>query len=413
MSQSDRIMQAKCRLLITKPWYGHIAMSMVWISSDMPWMEERQKTMGVRIASNGQVECLYYPPFVASLSINELYAVIQHEIEHIVRLHCVRVYDRDRHTWNIAADMAVNGLKSNPRIGYEDKINNKLVIPHKDDLVWIPINWHNDGTTEEYYDKLMSEQKHKTCHNCGKKSKKSQSTCPKCGSGQFDIEDYGNLLDSHDVWDRSEVSQDEARQIVKDLVDQANEKHRGSSPGHLQRAIDNLSKPIVNWREMLRYYLGYHLGNQRYTYSRRSRRRDMFGIPGISHHAASDLNIIIDTSGSISQYELRQFFSEIEMISSKSKAMVLQWDSAYQGYEYYRRGDWKKIQIKGGGGTDMAAPLQWLISNKLVKDVQIMLTDGYCNYMENIKFPMITVLTDPNGQIPNYGHVVRMPINSK
>jgi predicted metal-dependent peptidase len=208
----------------------------------------------------------------------------------------------------------------------------------------------------------------------------------------------------------SDASQDEARQIVKDIVDQASQKCQGQSPGHLQDAIAELKKPVVKWCELLHQYLGQHVGNKRSTYSRRCRRQDTFGIPGVSHHAAASVNVIVDTSGSISSKELQQFFSEIEAISSKAKTMVLQWDLQFQGYNKYRRGDWKSFKVNGRGGTDMAAPIQWLCDNHKIADVQIMLTDGYCNYIgrEIVNFPIITVVTNNSTESPPYGVVIRM-----
>lgn len=456
--QADRLMKARCRLMMREPWYGHVAMSMVWIPSQMPWMAESRRTMGVRIVNGGEIQCLYYPPFVETLNIKELYAVIQHEIEHIVRVHCIRIGDREPEAWNIAADMTVNGPRSSPRIGYPDPTTNELVIPFKNQIVWIPEDWAKDGTSEQYYDQLKKRQQTKVCNSCGRPTqghghgkgpkgqgqgqKPSQSngtpgnangtptngngtqengeaqTCPGCGQDHDGVYHYGEIsgrgLDDHSIWNQSDVSHDEARQIVKDLVDQATQKCQGHYPGHLESAIQELGKPVVRWRELLRHYLGKHVGNQRSTYSRRNRRRDWFGMPGISHHAAANVNVIVDTSGSIGSRELEQFFAEIDAISSRAKTMVLQWDAAFQGYEKYRRGDWKKSKIAGRGGTNMAQPVEWLIQNNLVADVQIMLTDGYCNYTNasNVKFPMITVITTPEGTTssPPYGHVVRMKV---
>jgi len=77
--QADRLMKARCRLMMREPWYGHVAMSMVWIPSQMSWMAENRRTMGVRIVNGGEIQCLYYPPFIETLNIKELYAVIQHD----------------------------------------------------------------------------------------------------------------------------------------------------------------------------------------------------------------------------------------------------------------------------------------------------------------------------------------------
>ena len=74
--------------------------------------------------------------------------------------------------------------------------------------------------------------------------------------------------------------------------------------------------------------------------------------------------------------------------------------------------DWKNVVVKGRGGTDMAAPLNWLIENGMVKDVQVMLTDGECNYAENKGFPYMCVITTPEGTTkgPTWGHTIRMTI---
>jgi len=438
--QVDRLMKARCRLMTREPWYGHIAMNMIWIPSEMPWMPESRRTMGVRIVNGGEIQCLYFPPFIDSLSIRELFAVIQHEIEHIVRCHCVRVGSRNPEAWNIAADMCVNGPKKKPRIGYQESTTGELIVPLKGNIIWIPEDWEQDGTSEKYYDKLKKKQQSMggCCKNCGRPQGKGQGKgqgqgqgqqpgqgggqgqckCPTCGgdlNGDYNFGGVqGGVIDDHSVWNQTDVSPDEARQVIKDVVDQATSKCQGNCPGHLLEAIAELNKPVVRWRELLRQYLGKHAGNQRRTYSRRNRRRQEFGTKGISRHAASDVTVIVDTSGSIGQEELKQFFAEIEAISARSRVWLLQWDASFQGYARYRRGDWKtKVKIKGRGGTDMAAPIEWLCENGLVKDAQIMLTDGYCNYTTDKHFPLITVITTPEGSasVPDWGITIHMKVD--
>lgn len=426
----DKLMRARCRLMTREPWYGHISMSMTWIPSEMPWFPESQRTMGVRIVNGGEIQCIYYPKFVNSLTIPELYAVIQHEIEHIVRVHCIRIGGRNRMAWNIAADMTVNGDRKHPRIGFDDCESNKVIVPLKGNIIWIPDHLPKDQTSEFYYAELMKDPKGQVCTLCGsvrphngshehEHDDSDSDDTPRCeGCGQKASKTYsfggvsGQAIDNHDIWSQSDVSADEARQVVKNLVDQANTKCRGMAPGHLAQAIEALSKAQVRWRELLRHYIGRHVGNSRLTYSRRNRRRDEFGLPGISHHSAAKIIVIVDTSGSISNRDFEQFFAEIDAISSRAKVTVLQWDYDFQGFSAYRRGDWKKFKVLGRGGTDMTLPLQWLIDNRQVADLQIMLTDGYTPWADpsKITFPMITVLTTPEGTVdgPQYGHVVRL-----
>ncbi|MDB4489962.1 VWA-like domain-containing protein [bacterium] len=396
-STRSKLMKARCRLMLLEPWYGHVAMNMIWKSDEMSWLDEKSRTMGVRIVDGGVVECVYYPPFVDMMTMKELYAVIQHEIEHIVRCHCIRVQKRNPAQWNIAADMCVNGRKSMPRIGYKEA-SGKVVVPLDGKIVWIPKDWPADETTEYYYNRLQKEANKQQIGN----------SSGEAGQSDAGEEQFGQMVDDHSVWSQSNVSSDEARQVVKDMVSEATSKSQGSAPGHLLSAIEQLNKPIVKWREILRSYIGRNCGNQRKTYSRSNRRRQSFGTKGVSHHACSNVNVIIDTSGSIDQAELQQFFAEIEAIGHRANISLLQWDYRFQGYVNYRRGDWKKLKVKGRGGTDMAAPINWLCDNNLVKDVQIMLTDGECNYAEDKKIPFVCVLTNSSGERPNWGKTVLM-----
>ena len=442
MKTSEKMVKARCRLMTKEPWYGTFAIAMIWRASEMEGCP--CKTMGVRIMGGGNIECIYYPPFVASLNIEQLYGVIMHEIEHVVRLHCIRI-DRHQHprTWNIAADMAVNGKKNSPRIGY--KQDGKMLLPFED-MVFVPeeTGWNENDTTEEFYKKLVKDAKNhlrstiNKCPKCGKdvtqKPKKESSEdkqgekkedesgpskmdagkckCPHCGH-EFDksdnLTDYGRLIDSHETWNESDTAPDEARQVVKNICDQATQKNRGNYPGHLKQAIEALNKPIISWQQILRNLLGTYCGKRRLTYSRRNRRNDEFGIKGISHHAAAKVLVITDTSGSVSDEKIKQFFTEIEAVSHQAELSLLQWDHNFQGFTpKYQRGDWKKIHCNGRGGTDMAAPVMWAVENKAVNSLVILLTDGECNWPEEHSFPIIFLVannTEPEHK-PKWGHYV-------
>lgn len=438
---SDNLMKARCRLMIREPFYGSIAMDMTWREDKMEFKDvpEEAKTMGVRLTNTG-AECVYYKPFVEKLSVEELYTVVQHEIEHLVRLHCLRRDNRHPELFNVACDMSIHGHQSSPKIGYTE-FGKKPVFPMADQLCWVAENEDPNLTAEEYYKKLVvdlpkitlkctcaqgqgsqsegqgqnddqgqngKDQNGQSQNGQGDKKKPQKKKGSSGGSSEDKCPVHNRkLLDSHWIWDTSETSEDEARQIVNSMVQNAITKNQGSIPGHLLDAVQALGKPVVRWRELLRRYLGQHVGNRRPTLARRNRRNDNFGIKGVSHHAAATVNVIVDTSGSIGQEELGKFFAEIDAISSRAKTNVLQWDHAFQGFTQYRRGNWKKFKVNGRGGTDMAAPYKWLEDNGKIADVQIMLTDGHCNWAENKEYPVITcITTDQTG--PDWGHVVRI-----
>lgn len=441
----DKLVRARCRLMSKEPWYGHMGMQMNWAPSDFKWVEEQSRTMGVRIVGNGRIECVWYPGFVAGQSLEQLYVTIQHEIEHLVRCHCLRIgIHRDPEAWNIAADMTINGKKSSPKIGYkDDSAGGKLILPLDGNIVYIPEDWSDNDTAENFYDKIVKEVQRKPCMQCGGTGVCGQDQdqdqdegsgeggggeegggeegggggskpCPKCSKpGTYSVGQFGGRqIDDHSTWKQSTVSPEEARQMIKDMTDQATAKCQGNAPGHLTDALKALAKPIVRWKEMLKRYMGQHVGSQRKTWSRLNRRNPVFGNKGISHHAAATVNVVVDTSGSVSKAELEQFFGEIDSIASRAKVYILQWDHAFQGFAKYKRNDWKKLTINGRGGTDMAAPIEWLTENRKIADCQILLTDGECNWADNPGwFPhhgMINVITSDRSYVspPKFGDTV-------
>jgi predicted metal-dependent peptidase len=402
VNTADKLMKARCRLMMKEPFYGSIALDITWKPSDFSFEpEESARTMGVCVTSTGPV-CIYYQPFVDRLSIEELYTVVQHEIEHLVRLHCIRRDTREPYPWNVAADMTIHGHRTSPKIGFKGT-NGTPVFPDAEHLCWVPQDVSPDLTAEEYYKNHVPKMFGKCDGNCkpGGKGPECDGSCKGKSKGP-------KTMDNHGVWEDSDVGEDEARQMVNSIVQDAIQKNQGNIPGHLVQAVKALQKPVVRWRELLRHYLGQHVGNRRLTYSRRHRRNDIFGVKGVSHHAAATINVIVDTSGSIGDVELGKFFAEIEAVASRAKTHVLQWDHAFQGYSPYRRGNWKTFKVKGRGGTDMAAPYKWLEDNGKIADVQILLTDGYTGWPDKRDYPAIfCITTDQDG--PNWGHVVRIP----
>ena len=384
MTPEEKLAAARCRLMAAAPFYGQAALGMRWTASPMAWLPEPDRTMGVCVLEDGTVECIYYPPFVARLPVVELAGVVQHEIEHVLRLHCLRRGGRDPGRFNVAADMCVNGPRSAPRIGLAGDAPGELVLPLGGRLVWIPPEWPADGTAESYDERLLLE------------------------AGTMGLSPNGRVLDDHSVWERSTATVEEATSTVRALASQAGLASRGQFPGHLVEVPARLEPPQVAWEAILRRHLGRHLGGRRRIACRPSRRREAWGIPGTSRRAGASVNVVVDTSGSITARTLGRFFAEIDRLALRARVAVLQWDHAFQGYAVYRPGDWRRRPIRGRGGTDMRAPFRWLAAGGKLADVQVLLTDGCCSWPEPARYPLITVIAGSPGRNtpPGWGRVV-------
>ena len=421
----DKLMAARTRLLVINPFYGRVVMECDFIPSEMAWTEEEKRSMGIRLHDN-RAEILFYRPWVDKSTLRDIYVRLMHCVEHLLRLHIVRGRDLNQKIWGIATDMSVNGKKSDPHIAYVR--DGKTYLPPE--TIYCPHEWDDKDPAEVYYERLLKEmppdpsqeqgQGGGQGQGKGKGKGKNQQQGGGGGQGQGQgqnqqqgdddqNQNQGNnkkdkpsgqdlnsdTMDDHSTWHQSNTSEDEARQLVRSVVNNVKEKGIGDVPGHLVEILKQLDKPIVHWTELFKQWKARHVGNKRLTYSRANRRNEAFGVKGISHRAACSANIIVDTSGSIGTAELEKFFAEIDAMSSSTKIFVLQWDAGFQGYTPYRKGDWKTFKIGGRGGTDIAAPVQWLEENKVLREVMVMFTDGQVfGWADERPWPMVTVITD-------------------
>jgi len=189
----------------------------------------------------------------------------------------------------------------------------------------------------------------------------------------------GCTLDDHSGFDsdKNEMNQAYARKIVQ----QASE--RGHAPGHLSSAIQELLKPKVNWRRYLRRFVGQgSVEKKRETLLRRNRRfLNRMDVPGSVIDEFGKMAVLVDTSGSVSDENLKEFFSEIDkMAQILKKIWLVQYDYDVQDVAKYRRGYWRKIEIKGRGGTRVTPAIEKAIELKCKRAV--ILTDGYDDFPE-------------------------------
>ena len=380
---NNNLMGARCRAIGRAPWYGAIISRFNWIRCD------NVGTIGVNVPKRGVVNCYYCDEFVDKIfneddGINKLVAILCHEVEHIIRMHCYRnkflESDHSKLMWNIAADWVINGKKSSRNI--ENLPDHVAYIPENDkiwgDLSTLPEN----GTTEEYYYWIVDNTKY---HN-GILSTKIDKI--------IEIVD----LDNHDIWGDSTSSKEEMRQTASNLARVANNMHAGKCPGGLIDSINKLNKPQQNWLYKWKNILGRAAGSKRKTYSRLNKRKNSFGIKGTSRRSSIPLVIGVDTSGSMSTKMLERVFTEVESMSSFFKITLVQFDCQVTSVSEYHKNDWKGIKIKGRGGTCFESFFKHIEEHKMIGKMNCIITDGYCEIPETKKYPVTWVVIGRDGK---------------
>lgn len=323
----------------------------------------------------------YNPNFMERLPFVQALAVVCHEILHIAFLHHLRQGIRESKKWNWACDYCINLiLKDNH---YE--LPEGALLDEK----------FRGMSAEQIYDLLPEDFEKNIQGN---------------GSGQVPC-----LLG--EVLARGFTSAQEKDAYLTELKGQLTEalqtaKLQGNIPLGLDRITELLDRATVSWREVLASFL---LERYRSDYSfRRPNKKYIhsgFCLPGIQTIERGRFILAVDTSGSITAKELREFGNEILSILSMSadSLLVLYFDGAVAGtQEIEQEFPDTPLQAVGGGTTDFSPVVSYIMEHELETEVLIYFTDGCCNsFAPEPEYPVLWATKNMEFS-PPYGEVIIM-----
>lgn len=371
------IEQATKRLLIKSPFYGLFLLS---LKRRFAVPGDRCKTAYVHI-SGLSYEMVINQEFWDSLETDDCRLnLMLHELMHICLKH-LEFPDRfpDKKKANIAEDLEVsNYVEYISKGGY---------------YIWNYPELEKRAGAKYYYDHLPEQPKNgqnsfgnKNGNNSSNEQGDSQSD-----SGEDPMQENSNgvgTIDDHSVWEEinnlSEAEQqllaNQLNHILKQTAEQV-QKMRGNIPRELTEIISELFKQkpaIFNWKAYFRRMLGTIIDID----IKKTRKKESNRFPdasGLKHKRKSNIFLVIDTSGSVSDKEACDFFSEINHIyKAGAKITICECDSQIQRiYEYTGKWDGK---FKGRGGTLMSPAIEEF--NKRRRDYQtiIFFTDGFIEH---------------------------------
>ncbi len=383
------------------------------------------RTLAVRVDNDLGVTLYINRAFYESLIQESKIAVLQHEINHLLRKHLIRIEDRNSFCWNLAADLAINQhLKGLPYGSLCPKcnivilpVNNKLVdkcpkcklaldlkkdiceclLIEKFKIEGKKVKLEPDQPAEKYYDILWKElpkiviqiggqitqqREQDAKGQIGKgngenkegegnqqqgdgKGEKQSNTI---GSGWVEIngEKIPFAFDDHGVWstgaDNKEMAHEKIKDMVSKAVAQMEERTQGTMPGYLKELIDScLKHKTLNWKSELRRFVGYE-EFAKFIPTRKKLNRRYPLMPGNKVLRKAHMLVACDSSGSVGDEEFAKFFKEIDMIRHAGVSITLvECDADIQSVEEYKRLP-PKVKRIGYGGTDFRPVF------KLVKD---------------------------------------------
>lgn len=379
ISADQKLTKAKVHLVMNQPFFGALALRLLLEERHDEWFAANK--VPPTAATDGK--CLYYSAaFIDTLSVPEVVGLLCHEALHVGMLHHTRRNKREIDRWQAATDYAVNQII----------MDTKLSLPQ-------------GALYEKKYEKMSAEEIFNQLKQDDPDNKKGQ---------QAGASGCGSILDS-DAKSQAEVQTEEA--AWKTAMAQAAHaaKMAGKLPAGLERMVNDLLDPKVDWAAQLREYLTDKIraDDDWCRPNRRFAHRGMY-LPTVREEPTGDLVVCVDTSGSITQKVLDAFQCEVRTIASEvqpRKIVVIYCDAAVNRVDIFEKDDNVTLRMCGGGGTDFRPPFARVRKERYEPHALVYLTDGYGPFptKEDADYPVVWCMT--TDVKPPFGHTVRVEID--
>lgn len=374
--RSHELTEAISRMIVKQPFFAVVMLDLLTIL----------ETDAIPTAATDGKHIFVNPKFFNPLTLNERVFVLCHEVMHVVMDHCgrnklyldrgigpdLKIWSPKR--WNFATDYIINDLLK--ASGVTEMPQGGLYDPHRG---------NKDDLADDVYSKIKD-----------------------------DDDDSGNW-DQHMPAAGDAASPQDIQRAAAGA--KAAAKAQGDLPGAIERLVDGLLEPEVNWREQLELTVVNLAGRDESTWARPNRKRLAVAphiyMPGRNSFRAGVIVGVVDVSGSISDDEVRCFLTELAGIADqvKPEAFFLSsvdvqpndltlCESSDEVADY---------QTKGGGGTNMESIYPYLDQQDVMPDTVVILTDGYTSFNESPPYPVIWVMT--TDQEAPYGKNIRIRID--
>lgn len=440
----DRI---KRKLLIKYPTFGSVIANL-----------EFQESIDIATSETDGKVLLYNPKFLGDLSEKQQIFIFAHEVCHVAFEHIFRSEEKDKRLWKTATDSVINALLKQDG------------LPMVEGVVNIPeaINYDADEMYNKLLEKEKNKQEQQSGQgNQGQQNSQDnqeqqnlQGNQQEQNSQSQQEETTGIGHDTHSLWDKAiedrkkeqqkeaEKKEQEQRQTKKrekaegkeqekketeeksKFVEQGeketfkqNKIERRKQLQELSRELANKSSheagdgiqregkslsdigiatPLIDWRKLLKQAIRY---DEEYT-RKNARMRNGYFRHRIEQIPMPEAEILLDTSGSVSEVLLKNFLRECKNILDNSKVKVGCFNTEFHGFtELKNPEDIDNMRFPIGGGTDFNAAVG-AFSRKAPN--KIIFTDGKANMPKETVRNVIWVVFGDKKINPKGGKVINI-----
>lgn len=407
-----RIMAARIIAQMRWPYISSVLFNLRLVETDSHLVQTMAVDAGWRL--------YYSPDFVMREDPESLATVLIHESLHCLMAHNERLasYPEDaRHPyiWNICGDCAINQILDDAKMTWTESIQPVRYGNYED------VGIEPGMITETAYAKMLDWIQE------NKANKDPRFSSANCGSAAGGPSHVYEITTTHELYPAMDGEQQKGSRDRVAVAILSGNTDRGTIPGGLVRWAQEHLDPQVNWRKQLgvalRRAVADIAGRRDYSYMRPSRRQHAMNLigssvllPSLRQPAPPKVSVVLDTSGSIGDDELRKCVSEVSgivrAVGFSSGVKVIPCDAeAYPAQVFKNPHQLSELKLVGGGGTDMREGIAAAIGARQKPDVVVVITDGYTPWPDEKPRGCdhyITVLTstDQLGEVPEWMRTV-------
>lgn len=264
--------------------------------------------------------------------------------------------------------------------------------------------------THSLWDKAIEERKKEQQEQAQEKARKESKTTAKDKEKQDDAEQTEQETNEFvEKGEKETFKQNkiERRKQLQELSKELAEQSSHEAGTGIQRQGKKLSDigiatPLIDWRKLLRQAVKY---DEEWT-RKNARMRNGYFRHKVEEIPIPETEILLDTSGSVSETLLRNFLRECKNILANSKVKVGCFNTEFHGFTELRRvEDIDNMSFPIGGGTDFNAAVEAFsrrVPNKII------FTDGKAPMPEKAVRNVIWVVFGNQQINPRGGKVINI-----
>lgn len=387
------------QLMLSEPFYG------VFLSTLNKVVRKDVPTAGV-CKNNINYQLAINEEFWESLDNDKKkIGLLKHELLHICFCHLEdREWFLDHELHNIAADLEINQYLT-PEQYPSDSIILLSTFPE--------LNLPEKAGTKVYYELLSQAKKNGNSPALNAMLDSDPSSGGTHGSEAGDLHPTWKEFDELSEADKKLIASQIKHQI-KSIIEGQQDRGRGFIPSELKDYIDSLfeiTPPSYDWKSYFRRFFG----SSSKIYTKKTRRKlnkRYEENPALKIKPKKHVLVGVDTSGSVSEKDLIEFFNEIYHMHKTGITITIAEGDAdiHNVYEY--KGKMPEF-VQGRGGTDMNPFIDYVNKHRHYNSL-IILTDGFIGgKTTNTLKPMLTVICSKGDTIENvkengWGNIIKI-----